>query len=466
MRTPRHRGTALRTLLAGGLVVALASLGHDMPRGTDGGDPDLRLTASGGLATPRNFTGYGFDQCEAPTQAKMDTWRRYSPFWGVGIYISGNSRACRTQANLDHAWVSTQLRRGWRLLPITLGPQASCSSRYPKYGWSVDPTINPDPSNNFGKARRMGSQEAEKAVAAAKGLGIVPGSTLWYDLEAWDYSSRTTALARCHKSALRFVHAWTRRLHSRGYKSGFYSSAASGIKMMDNARSNNTPLTLPDYLWIARWDSNANTSVSSEYLAAGAWNPHRRVKQYQGGHNETWGGVTINIDRNFLDVGRGSYTRPKKHCGGVPVNWRRYLALDPGTSRHRQVSTLQCLLKELGRWDGGLRGHYGRALARAVEEWKADNGFTRSPKWRRAHWMALTAKGQRNLVKFGSANSAVFRLQRTLNASGVSAMSIDGIFDQQTDDALRAYQQKVGGVRVDGITRHDTWALLKQGRWR
>ena len=34
------------------------------------------------------------------------------------------------------------------------------------------------------------------------------------------------------------------------------------------------------------------------------------MKQYRGGHNETWGGVTINIDRNFLDLGRGSFAAP------------------------------------------------------------------------------------------------------------------------------------------------------------
>ena len=28
------------------------------------------------VATPGNFTGYGFDQCVAPTQKSMDTWLR------------------------------------------------------------------------------------------------------------------------------------------------------------------------------------------------------------------------------------------------------------------------------------------------------------------------------------------------------------------------------------------------------
>jgi len=67
------------------------------------------------LATPGDFTGHGFDQCLAPTQSAMDTWWKKSPFSAVGIYISGDSRACRSQPNLNPTWVATQvgLRLGW-----------------------------------------------------------------------------------------------------------------------------------------------------------------------------------------------------------------------------------------------------------------------------------------------------------------------------------------------------------------
>ena len=59
----------------------------------------------------------------------MDAWLEASPFRAVGIYISGASRGCRDQPNLTPTWVSTQLAKGWRLLPITLGPQAACNPR-------------------------------------------------------------------------------------------------------------------------------------------------------------------------------------------------------------------------------------------------------------------------------------------------------------------------------------------------
>src|SRR5436190_18470683 len=131
--------------------------------------------ATANVATPGNFRGYGFDQCLAPTQKAMDTWLNHSPFLAAGIYISGASRACRSQPNLTPTWVTAQLRNGWRLLPITLGPQAPCNSRFPRYG--TDHRISNDPGQHkrLGKARKQGVTEAGRAVTAAQKLGISGG---------------------------------------------------------------------------------------------------------------------------------------------------------------------------------------------------------------------------------------------------------------------------------------------------
>ena len=91
--------------------------------------------------TPGNYRGLGFDQCEAPSQSAMSTWIKKSPFRAAGIYISGASRGCPHQPNLTPRWVRRQLANGWRLLPITLGPQASWQPRFPRY--QDDPKINP-----------------------------------------------------------------------------------------------------------------------------------------------------------------------------------------------------------------------------------------------------------------------------------------------------------------------------------
>ena len=247
--------------------------------------------------TPGNYRGLGFDQCEAPSQSAMSTWIKKSPFRAAGIYISGASRACQRQSNLTATWVRNQLAAGWHLMPITLGPQASCSTRYPRYGKNIDPTINPNSTNTYSAARVQGALEARRAVAKARTLGIVPGSTLFYDLEAFNTRSSTA----CTWSALWFISSWTTELHRYRYASGYYSSAASGIKMLDDARVRpGNRIALPDQLWIADWDGRANTS--SAYVRSDGWQPYGRAKQYQGGHNETWGGVRINIDRNYLDL--------------------------------------------------------------------------------------------------------------------------------------------------------------------
>ena len=76
--------------------------------------------AAGNPVTPGTFTGLGFDQCNAPTQSAMDAWIKKSPYRAVGIYQSGQSRACKAQPNLTPTWVATQLAKGWKLLPIPI----------------------------------------------------------------------------------------------------------------------------------------------------------------------------------------------------------------------------------------------------------------------------------------------------------------------------------------------------------
>ena len=402
------------------------------------------------MVTPGDFTGYGFDQCLAPTQATMDRWLQSSPFLAVGIYISGASRACRDQPNLTPAWIGTQLARGWRLLPITLGPQASCLSRFPRYG--NDPTIRPrpGPSRTYPKAMAQGRTEAGRAVAAATGLGISPGSTLWYDLEGFDNTRR-----HCRESALTFLSGWSDEIRKLGYVSGVYSSAGSGMAALDKARINRPDrFHLPDQIWVARWDGVANTSTS--YLRDDGWRPHARVKQYHGGHDERWGGVTINIDSNYLDVGRGSIAAAR---GPVRRHARRatpptpdrppLTATDPKPPRGR-VKALQCLLTEQGYFAGRSPGATASRRARRCTRWQADQGLTVRDIWSRKNWMTAHIVGRRPVLKIGSAGPAVRRLQRALNRPARHVgPKVTGVFDAGTDQVLRGWQRQVGrrGVR-------------------
>lgn len=412
--------------------------------------------ADGNPVTPGDFTGYGFDQCLTPTQRSMDRWLNYSPFLAVGIYISGDSRACRVQPNLTPDWVTKQLRRGWRLLPITLGPQAFCNPRFPRY--RDDKVIDgaPGAKGLYGNARKQGRAEATKAVGAAQALGIVEGSTLWYDLEGFD-SSQT----RCRESALAFLSGWTARLHGLDYVSGVYSSASSGIKMLDDARVNRPDaFNLPDRIWIARWDNVANTSTS--YIRPDGWLPGNRMKQYMGGHDEVWGGVRINIDRNYLDLGEGSVAPPEEHCGGVRIDWPRYQILSSGTTRTEKVRLLQCLLQEKELYDGNLNGAYNPRLITALRAWQLAHDRPVSDTWSRGDWMTLLADGWTQVTKIGSAGLHVRRMQRALNAAAHTRITITGVVDSDTVASIRAWQAAVD-LEVTGVMSKAQWAELQSG---
>ena len=412
--------------------------------------------ARGNPTTPGNFTGYGFDQCLAPEQWQMNRWLNNSPFLAVGIYISGDSRGCRSQPNLTPRWITSQLNKGWRLLPITLGPQASCSPNFPRYDddETIDPT--PGPRDGYPDARIQGRAEGRKTVSAAAALGISRGSTLWYDLEGFDHTQ-----TRCRESALRFLSAWVTKLRSLGYQTGVYSSAASGIVMLDSAMAAGRDFAYPDNIWIARWDGVANTSTS--YISDERWNPHRRVKQYEGGHTETWGGVTINIDRDYLDVGRGTIApkRPK-HCGGVTIDWWSYKRLSPGNAWPSRVKTLQCLLKEKRLYSGRVHGRYDAATVRAANSWQRRVDATASDTWTIDNWVTLLTDGTTPVVKIGSGRYAVRRLQRALNAAlRHHDLDATGVFGPATKRALRVWQRRAG-LPATGVAAWNTWAALQR----
>ena len=217
-----------------------------------------------------DFTGKGFDACTAPSAATMATWLRLSPYRAVGIYIGGSDRAC-AQPDLTASWVSQQQAAGWHFMPIYVGPQAS-----------------------FGEIHSAASQAvsaAQDAVSQARQLGFGPGTPLYYDMEAYP--------GTLNGRVLRFLTSWTRELHTLGYSSGVYSNSLSGIQALASNYTN-TADTMPDVIYDALWNGAANTL--DPILSSTQWAGHHRVHQYQGGQNVTYGGATVNIDQDYLDV--------------------------------------------------------------------------------------------------------------------------------------------------------------------
>ena len=325
---------------------------------------------------------------------------------------------------------------------------------------------------SYAAARAQGVVEADKNATDAAALGIGAGSTLWYDLEGFDLTH-----TNCRESALAFVSSWVTRTKELGYVAGVYSSAGSGIKMLDDARLTRPgQFALPDRIWIARWDGIANTSTS--YIAEDGWRPGGRMKQFRGGHNETWGGVTINIDSNYLELSGTTTTVvpppapvpapvaapvPESHCGGTRVDFPAYYTLKPRAASKARTLALQCLLREKKRYRGPLDGVYDRATRRAAGAWMKSRDFKPTRTWRRKNWVALLAGQDRSVLTAGTTGPAVSRLQRALTAAR-QRVEVTGTFDEPTRVALVAYQTRVG-TSPSGTTDAATWKALSKGRF-
>ena len=67
-------------------------------------------------------------------------------------------RRCQDQPNLSASWVRTQSAKGWKVLPIWVGPQAACTSYADR--------LDDHPTGRYGGARTRGRDEAAAAAGA------------------------------------------------------------------------------------------------------------------------------------------------------------------------------------------------------------------------------------------------------------------------------------------------------------
>jgi hypothetical protein len=258
---------------------------------------------AGGAASPSArsavYTGLGFESCNAPPLDSLEAWLA-SPYRAVGIYIGGVDRTC-ANAELTPDWVAAALAGGWSLIPTYVGLQAPCISNTKRARFTA------------ANAQSQGAAAADDAIAETAALGLPSGSPIYFDMEG--YSLKDPA---CTQAVQTFVSAWVGELHARGYVAGVYGSAASTMRDVQALAA--TPAS-PDDVWIADW--NGNQSVfGDQYVSDALWTNHQRIHQFQGDHTETFGGVKINVDSDYVDAmvvtPTGSAPMPPPPTSGEP----------------------------------------------------------------------------------------------------------------------------------------------------
>lgn len=270
-----------RTPPRGGASITAATVGRPVDADAFGEPAD----ASAEISTKR-----GFDKCAAGTLTELQTWWDSSPFWDVNAYIGGVNRGCNSwnQSTITSGWVTQVLNQGWKLIPTWVGLQAPSGCSAPSYYRM---------SSNPGTAASEAYSEANNAADAATTLGLA-GTIVYLDMENYNTGSAT-----CNNAVRSFVDSWVQQMQARGFQAGVYANVAPLNQM--------TTLTHPpDAVWIAQWvcASQSDETCYGSYtpsvfgipgLNDGYWGSNQRLHQYRGDHNETWGGLTFNIDSDI-----------------------------------------------------------------------------------------------------------------------------------------------------------------------
>ncbi len=233
-----------------------------------------------------HYAGQAFDACDIPSLAQLNTWMSEGPYRAVNMYIGGIHRACKNSA-LNEAYINEIARIGWRLIPTWVGHQAPCTTYRHPFSWDPEEAYQQGVENAIEAKERM----AEYGLLDASG----GGGMVWLDLENFD-----TTNTACVAASREFVRGWTTKLQSYNILSGLYATSSN----LNWAQFYNIQPP-PNSAWLAEWvrpyvfQPNAS-AYGLKHIADGYWY-QQRVRQYTGGTNETWGNVTINIDRNVVD---------------------------------------------------------------------------------------------------------------------------------------------------------------------
>jgi peptidoglycan hydrolase-like protein with peptidoglycan-binding domain len=191
--------------------------------------------------------------------------------------------------------------------------------------------------------------------------------------------------------------------------------------------------------------------------------------------------VTINIDRNYLDL-RGNATTPAAppapttptdtnpssklsdpNCTPASISRTAYRKTAPRKRTSLHVP-LQCLLKQQGLYTRPVKGRWNPATTRAVKAWQARVHHRVQRAFSPSDWTSLLAAGNSGTVLKRRVHSPdVVRVQRALNAAMAPHLRVTGGYNRATQRAVIAYQKRTG-IRPTGVVANLTWGALVRGR--
>ena len=250
------------------------------------------------------------------------------------------------------------------------------------------------------------------------------------------------------------------KVRGLGYQTGVYSSAGSGIVMLDQALASGRDFAYPDYIWIARWDGVANTSTT--YISDERWEPAPPGQAEPGGHLETWeASRSTSIATTSTSAGNDRTETPR----ALRRSAHRLVELQAARSRRRLAVPGQdpaVSAEDKGAVLRPDRRPLRRRHASGCQHLAASGGATLSDMWTINNWVTLLTDGNTPVVKIGSGRYAVRRLQRALNAVLRNHdHDATGVFGPATERALRVWQRRKG-LPATGVVAWNTWAALQR----
>ncbi len=141
----------------------------------------------------------------------------------------------------------------------------------------------------------------------------------------------------------------------------------------------------------------ANTDAGS-YVPAGHWSGHQRIHQYAGEVTETWGGASVTIDRDYLDVVSGTPVP----CDSVNLDFGAYPQVSSGSTGNT-VRAAQCLLANAGQLAADIRpsGTFDTATTNATRAFQRSRGLNSDGIVGPRAWTALLSTGDTPTLREG-----------------------------------------------------------------